>query len=87
MYMTTQSFNVRMSKEKIEELDQMAAHLDRSRNWVINEAVEHYLDVQRWQLSHIEEALAEANAPGAELISHDEVMQRGRERLQAKLKQ
>ncbi len=43
-------------------LDEIAAALDRGRSYVLNEAVAAYIEVQKWQLSHIKEGLRQAEA-------------------------
>ena len=43
-------FTVRISPEKQRQLDALAQVLDRSRNWVVSDAIDQYLDVQAWQL-------------------------------------
>lgn len=43
-------------------LDRLASALDRDRSYLINEAVEAYLDVHAWQIAHIEEGVRQADA-------------------------
>jgi len=62
---------VRMSPETQKKLDRVAAGIDRSRNWVINEAVEHYLEVYDWQEKRIRERLKKAEK-GGKFYSHCE---------------
>jgi RHH-type rel operon transcriptional repressor/antitoxin RelB len=62
---------VRMDAEKREALDALSRAVDRDRSYLINEAVDAYLDVQRWQIAHIEEGLRQADA--GEFASDDEV--------------
>lgn len=52
----------RLDASKKKELDALAAGMDRDRSFVINEAVETYLDMQRWQLEHIKEGVRQADA-------------------------
>jgi predicted transcriptional regulator len=68
------SFSVKLPDETREELDLYAQLLERSRNWVINEAVKQFLEVQRAQIALIKERVQEANRPDAEFISHEQVM-------------
>jgi predicted transcriptional regulator len=82
---TTENLSVRVSQETRKQLDELAATLDRSRNWVINAAIEQYLDVQNWQVELIRARLAEAESGQAAFVSHDEVFKRQRERLKVKL--
>ena len=60
MEKTTISF--RTDTATRDELDKVAAALDRDRSHVLNEAVEIYLDLHRWQMEHIAEGLRQADA-------------------------
>jgi len=60
--MSRETISFRLESEKREALDAVASALDRDRSYVINEAIEAYLDVQRWQMDHIREGLRQANA-------------------------
>ena len=53
---------VRPDESTIEQLDQIAESLNRNRNWVINEAIHHYLDLHSWQDEQIQKGIAESNA-------------------------
>jgi predicted transcriptional regulator len=57
---TTISF--RTEEAKRDELDRLAEALDRDRSWVINDAIEHYLDLQRWQMHEIEKGIVDTDA-------------------------
>ena len=52
----------RLDDDKLQILDQIASAMDRDRSYVLNEAVEDYLEVQQWQLEGIDRAIAEADA-------------------------
>ncbi|MBX3484912.1 CopG family ribbon-helix-helix protein [Phenylobacterium sp.] len=43
-----------------EEIDALAAAMDRSRNYIINRAIEQYLEANAWQVERIREGLAAA---------------------------
>jgi predicted transcriptional regulator len=45
-----------------DELDKIAENLDRNRNWVINEAINNYLALYRWQIDHIEQGMRDSDA-------------------------
>jgi predicted transcriptional regulator len=81
----TDSLHIRVPQELREEIDRIAASLDRSRNYIVTEALEQYLDVQRWQVELIQERLAEAESGNATFIPHEEVMNRQEKRLREKL--
>jgi len=64
-------FTVRISPEKQRQLDALAQVLDRSRNWVVSDAIDQYLDVQAWQIAQIQHGVEEADR--SELVPHEEV--------------
>jgi predicted transcriptional regulator len=70
----TESVTVRMRPGVSQKLEKIAAHLDRSRNWLINQAIEHYLDLHDWQTARIRERLKEAERGGV-FVPHAEVME------------
>jgi predicted transcriptional regulator len=49
--------------------------MDRSRSWLVNEAVEQYLEHQDWMDLKTEEAIADIEADG-KLVAHEDVMAR-----------
>lgn len=61
--MRATSINVRVSDEaRLRQLDALAEATGRSRNLLINEALQRYLDDESWQLAKIEEGLRQADA-------------------------
>ena len=56
------------TEESIEQrLTDLAQAMDRSKNWVIEEAIKQYLDTQAWQVEGIQEAQQSlANGKGIE---------------------
>ena len=44
------------------QLDALAEALDRDRSYVVNEALQAYLNTHRWQLEHIKQGIREADA-------------------------
>jgi RHH-type transcriptional regulator, rel operon repressor / antitoxin RelB len=82
---SNKTFSVRIPPELRQELDQLATITERSRNKLVAEALEQYLELQRWQIETVRERLAEAESGDVEFIPHDVVMKRGEERLRAKL--
>ena len=69
--MDKQTVSFRLDAEKVEALDDLAKAMDRDRTYLLNAAVEAYLDVQQWQLEHIRAAIREADA--GKLIDHAQV--------------
>jgi predicted transcriptional regulator len=75
--MKTVSF--RLDAEKVAELDELGKAQARDRTFLLNEAVDAYLDVQRWQLAHIEESIRQADSGMGK--PHKEVVAKWRRRL------
>ena len=67
--MTSVSF--RIPEEKKLLIDELAAAQDRDRSYIINQALDIYLEVMEWQLAHIKEGLRQAEA--GEFATDDEV--------------
>jgi predicted transcriptional regulator len=72
-------FTVRISPEKQRQLDALAQVLDRSRNWVVSDAIDQYLDVQAWQIEQIRHGVEEADR--GELVPHEEVSAAARAKI------
>ncbi len=64
MAQDTGNVTVRMPVKTQKKLEQIAADFERSRNWLINEAIETYLDVYEWQEKRIRERLKTAEKGG-----------------------
>ncbi|MCA3628290.1 MAG: ribbon-helix-helix protein, CopG family [Methylobacterium sp.] len=56
---------------KLEALDKLAQSMDRSRNWIVNRAIDRYLAEQAWQIEKIERGIAQADR--GEFASEEEV--------------
>jgi RHH-type rel operon transcriptional repressor/antitoxin RelB len=68
---TKEAITVRLEAGKRAELDQLARTTSRDRSFLVNEAIDAYLAVHRWQITHIEQGLRQADA--GEFASEDEV--------------
>lgn len=64
MVQETGNVTVRMSTETQKKLDQVAGNFDRSRNWLINEAIDNYLEVYEWPEKKIKQRLRIAEKGG-----------------------
>jgi predicted transcriptional regulator len=71
MAMDKQTISFRLDAQKVRALDTLAESLERDRSYLLNEAVDAYLDVQRWQMEQIEAGLRQANA--GKLVDHEQV--------------
>jgi predicted transcriptional regulator len=61
-YMAKALLTVRMDEERLQSLDKVAHGLDRDRTYVVTQAIDAFLDVHKWQIAYIEEAMREAEA-------------------------
>jgi len=51
-----------IESKKRRELDSIATALDRDQSYILNEAIDVYLDVHQWQIAHIREGIRQADA-------------------------
>ena len=68
------SLTVRVKPDTRTRLDNLARITRRSKSFVIEDALEQYLDVNEWQIRGIQKALHEADSPGAVFENHDDVL-------------
>jgi predicted transcriptional regulator len=47
--------------QTLDKVDDLARAMDRSRNWVLNRAIDDYVHTQSWQLEKIRAGLAAAD--------------------------
>jgi predicted transcriptional regulator len=78
------ALSFRTEEETRQALDRVAAQMERNRNWVINQAIQDYLDLQAWQLEQIEKGIADRKA--GRVHTHEEVVARIQARIAAKAK-
>jgi predicted transcriptional regulator len=67
----TTSLSFRTSKEKAEQLAQLAAATDRPKSWLLQQALDAYLDLHAWHVAHIEQGRRELREGKG--IPHEEV--------------
>ncbi len=65
------TISFRADPKKIEALDALGAVQDRDRSYLLNQAVDNYLDLQAYHLELIENGIREAEA--GDLVDHAEV--------------
>jgi predicted transcriptional regulator len=56
----TAAFTIRLDEATLTKLDDLAQRLDRSRNWLVNQALQGYLEHEAWVVARIEEGLRAA---------------------------
>ena len=69
--MVTEAFTVRTRAEIVQRLDQLAAQLDRSRNYLVNRALEEFLELQAWQIEKVQAGMAAADK--GDFVSDEEM--------------
>ncbi len=62
---------IRIDDEKLARIDSMAKSLSRSRTWVINQAIERFLNYEEWFVREVESGLEEAR--NGDLATQEEV--------------
>ena len=70
--MSNQTITIRTERNTVEKIGAIARAMDRSRNWVIEDALRQYIDHQAWYLEGIEQARDSLKAGKG--IPHEEVM-------------
>ncbi len=74
--------SVRLDDAMASKLDHLAASLDRSRAWLIEQAIASYVEEQSWQVQAISGALDAYRSGNAAVKPHEQVL----ERLEAKIR-
>lgn len=59
--MGTEAFSVRADSKKVQRLDKLAEQQDRSRNYLVNQAIDQYLDLLSWQEERVKEGIRAAD--------------------------
>lgn len=67
----TVSTSFRASKDKIERIDSIAAAMGRSRNWLLNKALDDILEHQAWFAEEVQKGIEAADK--GEFASTEEV--------------
>lgn len=62
---------VRIDDTVLERVDGMAKVLSRSRSWVINQAIDRFLEYEEWFIKEVEDGLAEVEK--GEIATPEEV--------------
>jgi predicted transcriptional regulator len=77
--MALRTASIRVDEAMLERLDRLARTMDRSRSWVITQAIEQYLDHEEWFVQAVQAGIAAADRD--ELIPHEQVMQEARDKI------
>lgn len=65
------SFTVRVPSDLKTKLEQVAKSVERPRSWVVQRALEQYVETEAWQIEDIKASLREADA--GEFATQEEV--------------
>lgn len=70
----TEPITIRATRKTVSEIDAIAAAMERSRNFVVNQALQQYLETNAWQLDRIKQGMAAARdgrvQPAEEVFAH-----------------
>ncbi|PHR56771.1 MAG: CopG family transcriptional regulator [Robiginitomaculum sp.] len=69
--MSKSTITFRTDTERRDTLDALAASRQRNRSFLINEAIDNYLEIQKWHIEHIKQALAELDR--GEFVSQEDM--------------
>ena len=59
--MGTEAFSVRTDSKKVKQLDKLAKQMDRSRNYLVNQAIDQLLELHAWQIERVNEGIKAAD--------------------------
>jgi len=60
-HMDKEAFSVRTESKKVKQLDRLAKQMDRSRNYIVNQAIDRLLEVHAWQIERTKEGIKAAD--------------------------
>ncbi len=76
--------SIRLNDDLAAQLEQLAAALDRPRAWLIEQAIQRYVDEEAWQVLAISEALTEHRSGKAVTKPHTQVVEQIEGMIRAK---
>jgi len=59
--MGTEAFTIRSDSKKVKQLDKLASQMDRSRNYLVNQAIDQLLEIHAWQIERTKEGIKAAD--------------------------
>ena len=65
------TLSIHVSDEVFREVAELAGELDRSRSWVVGEALEPFLDHRRWVIERTTKAMADLRDGRVKPVPHD----------------
>ena len=79
------NISVNVKDQKLQEVDRLADCLDRTRSWVVNEALDEYLARQEGILASIQKSLKEADGNPGGGRAHADIVEAARKLLRKEL--
>ncbi len=70
--MAQTSITIRTDPELVGKVAALAVAMNRTRNWVVEDALRQYVESQAWQVEGIKDAMASLDQ--GEGVDHDDVM-------------
>jgi predicted transcriptional regulator len=70
--MAGNTITIRTDTEITQKIEALAVAMNRSRNWVIEDALKQYIETQAWQIEGVKEAMAVMDR--GEGIAHEDVI-------------
>jgi predicted transcriptional regulator len=70
--MSGHTITIRTDPTTAKQITALAEAMERSRNWVIEDAIKQYIETQAWQIEGIRDAMTALDK--GEGIAHEEVM-------------
>lgn len=71
----SQTVSIRLDEKVLSQLDIMAKIADRSRAWLMAQAVKQYVDREAWQVEAIQRSVVKLENGTAKFTTHDAVTQ------------
>jgi predicted transcriptional regulator len=68
---TKETISFRSDSSKIRALDEISKVMDRDRTYIINQAIDSYLDFYNWQIAKINEGISQIEA--GETVSEEDM--------------
>ncbi len=71
--MKNHSITVRINETNYSQLKNLAESMERSKSFIMEDALINYMEVNAWQINHIKKALAEADDPNTPRYTQEEI--------------
>lgn len=71
----SQTVSIRLDDDTLKQLDMMAKAADRSRAWLMSQAVKQYVEHEAWQIEAIKKSLEKFESGNAKFAGHADVAQ------------